>query len=426
MLISAALPILLLSHLGLCAATALTNRQESSPRSYDHDHGQGKRSLKKCVVKAQNDGTDDAPAIRQAFDICGHNGNVIFENTTYHINSPLTTTDLFDCRVDIFGTLLWSNDTSYWLNNSMPVGYQNQSTVWFLGGEGLSVYGHGYGTFDGNGQAWYDLVKGESNYPNRPMALAIWGAKDSVFKGLRFVQAQMWTATIMHSSNLLLEDIYVNNTSRNRNPARNTDGANTIYSDNITFRRWQVYNGDDAIALKANSTNILVENLVSHDGNGFSLGSIGQYKGEVETIENVTVRDVVFENTKYATRIKTWTGEQVGYPPNGGGGGLGYLSNFTATNIRETPIFFTQCITYNGVTGNCSSSPFKISDFTATNYRGTSQSSYIGRLQCSRAAGGCDGIRIEDIELLNTAVEPPIQASRWSCSNVVEPVGFAC
>jgi galacturan 1,4-alpha-galacturonidase len=47
----------------------------------------------------------------------------------------------------------------------MPVGYQNQTTVWFLGGSGLNVSGYGTGTFDGNGQTWYDLVKGVSNYP---------------------------------------------------------------------------------------------------------------------------------------------------------------------------------------------------------------------------------------------------------------------
>jgi hypothetical protein len=29
-------------------------------------------------------------------------------------------------------------------------------------------------------------------YLDRPMALTIWNTKDSVFEGLRFLQAQMW------------------------------------------------------------------------------------------------------------------------------------------------------------------------------------------------------------------------------------------
>ena len=48
----------------------------------------------------------------------------------------------------------------------MPIGYQNQSTVWYLGGDNITFEGFGTGTFDGNGQAWYDFVKGTSNYPS--------------------------------------------------------------------------------------------------------------------------------------------------------------------------------------------------------------------------------------------------------------------
>lgn len=38
----------------------------------------------------------------------------------------------------------------------------------------------------------YDYTKGVSNLAGRPHALTIWGAKKSVFEGLRFVQSQMW------------------------------------------------------------------------------------------------------------------------------------------------------------------------------------------------------------------------------------------
>lgn len=48
----------------------------------------------------------------------------------------------------------------------MPIGYQNQSTVWYLGGDNISFNGHGTGTLDGNGQVWYDYVNGISNYPS--------------------------------------------------------------------------------------------------------------------------------------------------------------------------------------------------------------------------------------------------------------------
>lgn len=56
-----------------------------------------------------------------------------------------------------------------------------------------------------------------------------------------------------------------------------TDGADTVYSNNITFRGWTVDCGDDSIAMKANSTNILIENCDFYTGLGVAIGSISQY-----------------------------------------------------------------------------------------------------------------------------------------------------
>ncbi|CAE6440706.1 unnamed protein product, partial [Rhizoctonia solani] len=137
----------------------------------------------------------------------------------------------------------------------------------------------------------------------------------------------MWTMTVMHSEDVLLENIFVSSRSKNGNPARNTDGADTIASNHITFRGWEVENGDDSIALKANSTNILMENMVFRRGQGITMGSIGQYNGIYEYIENVVARNITCIGTRYVARIKTWTGIQKGYPPNGGGGGTGVVRN---------------------------------------------------------------------------------------------------
>jgi galacturan 1,4-alpha-galacturonidase len=52
-------------------------------------------------------------------------------------------------------------------NSYPPAAYQNQTTAFILGGSRIIVEGNGFGTFDGNGQAWYDFVKGESNYPSK-------------------------------------------------------------------------------------------------------------------------------------------------------------------------------------------------------------------------------------------------------------------
>ena len=129
--------------------------------------------------------------------------------------------------------------------------------------------------------------------------------------------------TVIHSKNVLLQDIYVNNAGNDGTTSSNTDGANTIFSDNITFKRWDITNGDDSIAFKANSTNIRVLDSTFYNGLGIAFGSIGQYKGEFNTIENIRVKNITCHNTLHGAYVKTWTGQQVGYPPNGGGGGLG-------------------------------------------------------------------------------------------------------
>ncbi|KAF4308536.1 Glycoside hydrolase family 28 [Botryosphaeria dothidea] len=390
-----------------------------------------------CVVQPGPNGTDSAPAIIQAFRNCGRNegdarGRVVFLNETYTVKSVMNTTGLRNVDVDLQGTLLWDKNIPYWLNHSLPVGYQNQSSAWLFGGENVRWDGHGYGTLDGNGQVWYDFVNGTNNYPGRPHSITITGTKDSVFEGTRFVQSQMWTMTIIHSENILLEDMYVNSTDTKQAvgfdfSSLNTDGADTVYANNITFRRWTVDNGDDSIAMKANSTNILIEDCDFYTGLGVAIGSISQYNGVFETIENVTARNIRINNMRYGVYIKTWTGVQSGYPPNGGGGGLGYAANMTFADFtynNASGIFaVTQCTSYNSASGNCDTSEFNIRDLKIQNWTGTVTSDVVAAIQCS-AASPCTGITIEGIDLLDTV--NGTSPYNYLCDHVEGPTGFNC
>ena len=109
-----------------------------------------------CYVKAGN-GTDDAPAILNALNNeCRSKSLIVFPDSLYNIQTVMNTPDLDDVLIHQFGTMLWSSDVDYWLNVSMPMGFQNQSTVWFFGGDHVLWDGHGVGTLNGNGQYWYD------------------------------------------------------------------------------------------------------------------------------------------------------------------------------------------------------------------------------------------------------------------------------
>ncbi|GAB7363863.1 hypothetical protein MBLNU230_g4427t1 [Neophaeotheca triangularis] len=396
-----------------------------------------------CVVPSMPNGGDSSPAIIEAFQKCGKNGKVIFKNETYHVDRVMETTGLENCEVEVHGTLIWSKDIDYWLNNSLPMGYQNQSTAWRFGGSNVHVNGFGHGTFDGNGQVWTDFVNGESNYPGRPHQITWTGIYDSFIEGMRFVQSQMWTMTVIHANNVLLEDIYVNTTSFNNNSVLNTDGFDSIYANNITLRRWIVDSGDDSMSSKANSTNILFEDSEFYNGLGVAIGSIGQFEDRFEYIENITARNITFHNTRYAAYLKTWTGVVNGVPPNGGGDGSGYAANLTFENFKldgvANPLVSTQCTSYNGGTGNCDTSPFNLRDITFQNVSGTTApyevddfllsqganiTSAVASLQCS-AASPCYGITIKDIDLVERDTGAPVD--RYLCEAVEEPtIGFNC
>ncbi|CAK4032292.1 glycoside hydrolase family 28 [Lecanosticta acicola] len=389
------------------------------------------RRSKKCVVPAGGDPKgDDAPAILAAFKECREDGHIVLSNTTYYISTIMNTTGLRDVDLELRGTMLWDTNFDYWLKNSMPIGFQNQTAAWHLGGENLHFYGNGYGTLDGNGQAWYNFNQGVSNRHGRPHAILITGTKNSVIEGLRFIKSQMWTMTVARSEKVLLQDIYVNNTSDNQDGYGsniNTDGVDTVYANNITFLRWIVDNGDDSISMKQNSTNIYIANCTFYNGQALAMGSIGQYPGQIEVIENVTAVDIKCVNTGYAARVKTWTGEEKGYPPNGGGAGLGWAKNITFKNFELENVnlawALAQCTNYEGKQGACDTSKFQISDMHWGNANGTLKGDRVATLQCS-AAAPCYNIELSNNTLW--ALDQNIPSSSYLCEQVENAIGFHC
>ncbi|KAF1850260.1 glycoside hydrolase family 28 protein [Cucurbitaria berberidis CBS 394.84] len=395
-------------------------------------HGNPTAKRKTCTIKASGTNkTDDAPAILTAFKECRKHGKIIFEPKTYYVNSALNISGLEDVEIDIQGQLLWSTDILYWLNASLPVGYQNQSTAFILGGNNVRIDGHGVGTFNGNGDYWYEWIKKQpntSNYPGRPHQITFNGLTNSVVKGLNFLRSQMWTMSIIHSHNSVWEDIFVNNTG-NRVSSSNTDGADTFFSSDLLFRNWTVYNGDDSFSCKANSTNITLLDSHFYHGLGIAIGSIGQYNDAFETIENIRAENIYFEDTLHAFYVKTWTDDRVGFPPNGGGGGLGYaenmlMKNLTTKGMRGAAFSISQCTRFNGApgVGNCTNSQFQVRDIVIDGMKGTTKDRRVVSLQCS-AVAPCTDIKLSKVDLkyTNGTVVP-----NYLCGNVLGNQGWNC
>lgn len=240
-----------------------------SDDSHKHHH-------KTCEIYPNGNGQDDTPNILKAFKHCGVNGTVIFTNQTFQIDQVMNTTNLYNCNVHIHGTLRWSTNISYWTNNVYPILYQNLSTGWLFGGKNVKLHGYGYGTLDGQGQIWYDWNRNRTNALGRPMTMTVFESDNVVIRGLRIVQAQFWSMLISTSKNIVITDMYVNNTSNSTSTTVNTDGVDVWRSDNVTLSRWNTTCFDDAVAIKGNSSNVYVSDIYAYRTTGLAIGSVGQ------------------------------------------------------------------------------------------------------------------------------------------------------
>jgi galacturan 1,4-alpha-galacturonidase len=200
-----------------------------------------------------------------------------------------------------------------------------------------------------------------------------------------------------------------------------TDGWDTYRSDNIVIQNSHIDNGDDCVSFKPNSTNIVVQNLVCNGSHGISVGSLGQYAGEVDYVKNVYVYNISMSNASDGARIKVWPGTASALSGDlQGGGGLGAVQNITydtmvLSNV-DYAIEITQCYGQKNIT-LCNQFPSKltISDITIRNFSGTTSKKYqpqIGYLVCSSPAV-CSNFKIEDVN-----VKSPNGTDLYTCGSI--------
>jgi galacturan 1,4-alpha-galacturonidase len=104
----------------------------------------------------------------------------------------------------------------------------------------------------------------------------------------------------------------------------------------------------DCVSFKPNSTNVVVQNLVCDGSHGISIGSLGQYKGVVDIVENLQIYNISMSNASDGARIKVWPGIETEFQDLlNGGGGLGRVRNITYDGFyhynNDNAITITQC-----------------------------------------------------------------------------------
>ncbi|KAI0350795.1 pectin lyase-like protein [Trametes cingulata] len=403
------------------------------------------RSLKTCTLRPLGHGRDDTDEVEAAIQKCGHFGTTVFTPGQYNITRKMTW-DLVSSRVDLHGYLNFKPDPEYWLdaaNTYRVVFIQNQASWFIITGHDFLVDGHGAGGINGNGQTWWSFYgnRSRSDGDGRPISLTLSNVTRGVIKDFRIEAQPFWCNTVADSRDVVYDGMYCNATNQDplyagQNVVPNTDGINTYRSDRVTLLRWDITCGDDCLAIKGNSTNILAKDITCRGGNGIAVGSLGQYVDLPDIVDNLVMEDLkllrldpqVQPNMVSGVYLKTWTGSVHGSPPTGGGGGGGYVSNVVAKRVSvdrvTVPIHLYQTNGGKSMRSHVrhrgdAPSKLQFSNLTFSDWTGTSLRNTIVDIECS-AAAPCPNIRFHNINI----AAPNGTAPTYKCVNVASESGL--
>ncbi|KAF9037384.1 pectin lyase-like protein [Hymenopellis radicata] len=389
-------------------------------------------AAKLCRLSPLGEGLDDTDQVEHAIAKCGHSGSTVFGAGTYNITRKMTW-DLRSAKVDLYGFLSFTGEVEYWLqpeNTYRVVFIQSQASWFVVTGEDFVIDAHNVGGVQGNGQPWWNYFQNhtKADGDGRPISLTLHQVNRAQVKGFRIESPPFWCNTVAESSHVTYEGMLCNATNTNpafagKNVVPNTDGICTYRSDHVKLLNWDITCGDDCLAIKGNSTNILARNITCHGGNGIAFGSLGQYANLSDNVQNVHLEDLkilridsnIQPNMGNGVYLKSWTGSINGSPPTGGGGGTGIVSNISATNVFldrvNRPIHLYQT---NGGHSADLPSELMFGNLTFKNWTGTAATNMIVDIECSSAVG-CDNIRFEDFDVSGPAGDAP----EYICKNVV-------
>jgi galacturan 1,4-alpha-galacturonidase len=353
-----------------------------------------------CSLTAS--GGDDAPQFLKAVEVCPT--VTIPKTTTLNIETRLNMTGLSNKHISLEGTIKFSPNIPYWSGNGFFIPFQTQITFWLLGGENILF--DGGGTLDGSGQIWWDTFATNASLL-RPITLTLFQAKNVLVENIHMINSPEWHNLVNEGQNVVFNNMNLNSVSTSANQASNTDGWDVYRSDNVAILNSVIVNDDDCVSFKPNSTNILVENLDCTGSHGISVGSLGQFPGVFDIVENVLAKNVKMNDAQNGARIKCWAGPNVG---------SGIVKNVTFQNFVETavgnPIIIDQCYETNATA--CAQFPSNtfIEDVWFDNISGTGTTSVVASLACS-PDGRCSNINLNGISL-----SFPSGTATYTCQNL--------
>ncbi|KAE8415523.1 pectin lyase fold/virulence factor [Aspergillus pseudocaelatus] len=373
------------------------------------------------VCQVEPNLVDAGPSILAAAQECNNGGTVFLPSGDFVIATALDLTFLSNIDFAIWGNISFKQDLELWPTQAFQYAFQTASMFWRFGGENVNIYGDGKGVIDGAGQFWWSAMVQNSSVM-RPCLLGTDGLHHATISGLTMLNPPGWFNLIANSTDILVSDItMLVGSALPDAPAKNTDGWDIYRSSNVVIQDSRIVNTDDCVSFKPNSTQVVVQNLDCTGSHGISVGSLGQYQGETDLVEDLYIYNVSMTNATDVARIKVWPGVPPDASGSTSGGGLGRVRNVTYEHMQsennDHVISVSQCY-YTKNQTMCDMYPAKlvIEDVLFKDFKGTTSKKYdprIGELTCS-SPDVCHDISVHDINVTPPSGNPPI----FNCNNM--------
>ena len=211
-----------------------------------------------------------------------------------YLSGPLQLADSINFHLDAGATLKMLPIDRY------PGGTQNPDT--FIGGNSLhDVAITGQGTIDGQGAAWWPLVKTQPGI-RRPRMIALSKCDRLLIQGVKLENSPMFHIAISgHSTNVTVKGVTIRAPASTDpvNPSHNTDACD-VSGSHVLIEDCDVSVGDDDFTCGGGTSDVHIKHCTYGDGHGVSIGS--PIAGGVS---DLTVEDCTFTNTECGIRIKS-------------------------------------------------------------------------------------------------------------------------
>ncbi|CCF36834.1 glycosyl hydrolase family 28 [Colletotrichum higginsianum] len=372
---------------------------------------------KTIQIRASSNATDDiSEDFKKGLEEANNGGTLYLpKGKTFVIAKALDLTFLNDVHVRLEGEIKFTDDVKYWQTNAFTHPFQRSIMFWKWGGKDIKIYGDG--VINGQGQRWWDEFNsgiGSILNPNnkylRPILFYVENTTNLEVEGIHMKDAPCWTNFIVGSSNIEYRDVIATAITNNGSIIpKNTDFFDSLDVQDVKIERVWVNIDDDCFSPKSNNTNLYVNTMYCNGTHGQSIGSLGQYPGEMSFVKDVHIENVWMLNGDYSgARIKTWAGPNVGY---------GFVDNITYKNFwvarMDYGIILDSCyFNINETTCEQHPSGMNVSNVLFENFTGYTSGIYgnaVAKLTCSTNPDAvCHNIKFKNFNVTSPCGGEPV------------------